>query len=1372
MFEELFRPFFPRFLLEKLVEQPAEKLAGRPATSRGATLFVDVSGFTPLSERLATLGREGAEQLTRTLNGFFEKIIEPIDDVGGDVMAFAGDAMSVFISAGDDLALAARTAAIVALRIQEAARPFEKIETPAGPASLRVKIGLAAGLCRIGIVGEPDVGFRTFFAGDPVDAAAAAEHHCRPGDVFADESARVGGVEFVRDGLVSGVSGETLPRRPSGISHGQAPAADRLEPFLPSALARRLRETGDGGISEHRNTAVAFLKFLGIEPEDPDADERIQSFFVAASRIVEGLGGTVNKIDTGDKGSKLLVLFGAPVAHEDDSRRAAMAALELVEAGCAQSRPLDVRIGLHAGRIFSGIVGSRGRREYTAMGDAVNIAARLMERARPNEVVVTRDFALPLTRLFRFGSFEPVQFKGKAEPISVAPLVGASEGGGASLELEPIVGREDEVRRVRGWLEGDGSHGGILFVDGAPGVGKSSFVRAVLSERLDSNRWIVRGDGSEHRQREIYALWKRPVRAVIEALGGKGDARNVVRKADSELERWFGLLGEFFGSELAEELPESADPEIRRSLLWRILTILFSEAGRAAPLVVILENLQWADPLSLELARHLTAEPAPSPTWVLVGRDDLSDFSRGVSELPSLRIEIPPLGRSAIESLLRKDSGAREIPRELTERLWWIASGNPLFTLELLKSLFEAKVVERDPDDSGMLWYSPLKATELPGSLEGLFLSRFDRLPPAQQDFLRRAAVFGDRIPVDLFDELLSGVAARTGGLEELLSGQEFLERDDEDLAFRRSLEREVVYQSIDFASRRELHGSIGTVLERRLAENDPTRNLVLSHHFFHSGDRRRAVPYLSLAGERARRAFSNTIASEHYERLLIVCLDQPDSELRTLQNDARLALAEILMNLGEIAAAKKHAEALRDSDDATPGLRTHAFYLIAELHRLAGELDAARGGFLEAEIAAGATKRDDIAFWARTAIGRIEAQQGNLAGAKEILEKALAVHPRQRSTAMGLLAQMNVAMIMGYTGSWEVALKRLGSVAFSAARRGELGIQFKSLGNISTFALFNNSDRLCRAKSLAAIRLGERCGFVLNLSSIVSNMGLVELRRGRMSAAEGYFDRALSLDRRLKSPDRASRLSNLGFTAYLRGDYGAALDRLRKARELAVEVSRSDFIGPVWIDLVWAAYELGDEALFGELSPLFEQESLLRRDDPIRLFVDAFLRASARKLRVADLEDVAKAAGALESPREEVLFRILASRVASAFGELEIAEEHRRLAARAAAGVPDRFLEARVVLLESESKDPSSNPSQEVTERIVSRRMFPDICWRLERAQARRDERRGDAASARRRLARAQRQAVRLSKSGSNPELAAVWKRRLARFFPGTPAG
>lgn len=292
-------PFLPTLVIKHWHD-----LIQKPLYLPGTTLFADISGFTTLSEALQALGREGAEILTKHINFYFDGIIRIVRAYHGEVMRFAGDAVTAYFP--DEA-----TASHGALEIQSFFARHPEIQNPAGTFSISIKIGIASGKHLLMLVGKK--GFQDYcYAGTPVDQSAEAEHHAKAGQVVIK---REKSFQVLKPT-------ELLPLRKEN-PQAPPPWQEDLQGLIPIRLKEKVLSGYESLLNEHRKTTVGFCRFgETFDYENPEDLEVLHRFYTAARRLIEKYAGYLNKIDMGDKGAKLLFSFGALLAHEDDPDRA------------------------------------------------------------------------------------------------------------------------------------------------------------------------------------------------------------------------------------------------------------------------------------------------------------------------------------------------------------------------------------------------------------------------------------------------------------------------------------------------------------------------------------------------------------------------------------------------------------------------------------------------------------------------------------------------------------------------------------------------------------------------------------------------------------------------------------------------------------------------------------------------------------------------------------------------------------------------------------------------------------------------------------------------------------------------------------------
>lgn len=475
-----------------------------PSRARGTVLFADISGFTPLTEALVrTLGpRRGAEELARQLNEVYDALIIEVDRYGSSVIGFGGDAITCWfdeelqiadcelqIEERPNLQSTALRATACALMMQRAMARFGGVALPSGGiVTLALKAAIASGTVRRLMVGDPAIQRIDVLAGAALDRVAAVEHLAHRADVMLSpecvrglgESALIvewradaEGVHFpVIGGLMEPVSPAPWPSLAPGT-----PRAEQLRPWLLPDVYARIH-SGQGELLPELRPAVAlFLRFDGIAyQDDPLAEDKLDRYIRWVQHVLAHYGGTLIQLSSGDKGSYLYVAFGAPTAHEDDARRAVMAALELRAPPSELSFIRTSQLGIASGTMRAGAYGGTTRRTYGALGDSVNLAARLMMAAAPGEVLVSRRVQQAVVDLFAWAELPALHVKGKRTAVPVARLIGARPVPAATLGYAgPLIGRADQLAQLQQAITPifAGQCAGMVYVYGEAGMGKS-----------------------------------------------------------------------------------------------------------------------------------------------------------------------------------------------------------------------------------------------------------------------------------------------------------------------------------------------------------------------------------------------------------------------------------------------------------------------------------------------------------------------------------------------------------------------------------------------------------------------------------------------------------------------------------------------------------------------------------------------------------------------------------------------------------------------------------------------------------------------------------------------------------------------------------
>ena len=872
-----------------LMEHPDEVPVAVPTRTEVVVLFADIAGFTPMSEALAKVGRYGAEELGQILNDYFGSMVERAVAYGGVVVRLTGDALTVLFPYDRTTCPAAvRRAVRCALDMQAAMDDFQAVGTEAGIFRLAMRAGLAMGPVLGTIVGDPAIRLEYVVAGPAVDRAAAAERCAAIGQVVADgRMLLANGIDAVelRDDayLVRSVEKpvEALPaRREDALDDA---TASRLGPFLHPAIAERLRAGRRGLVNEHRKVTVAFVGFPDLPADDSQAAASLQAYLAAAVRVIDRFGGNLNQVDTGDKGSLLMLLFGTPVAHEDDEERAVRCCLELLR---MPGGPF--RAGVTTGPAFCGEIGSELRRYYTVVGDSVNLAARLLQAAQPGQLLIDGSTFERVQSATVGERLQPITVKGKTGPVTAWAVRAARERPGLQL-LEPLpagrlLGRDAELRVIHALARrARAGHGQVLSLSGEPGIGKSRLVAEAVAVGEDLGFAVHGGACRSYGTAAGYLVWRPIVWGLlgVDPTLAPDDQRAqfTIRMAayGPDWAERAPLLAPILGMALPDSnLTRSLDPQARAELLRSLLLDLLRRRAAAGPLLLVLEDCHWIDPPSMALLEFLARNVADLLVLMVVAarREDAGPVP--VAQLAGLahrtELHLQDLPAAAAEALAaeRLHAGygegvepSAEVVRGIAER----SGGNPFHVEELVAYLHARGVDPRD-----LRRFADL---ELPDSLHRLVLARLDQLSDGEQATVKVASVIGRVFRA----RWLWGSYPELGSPEEVARHLEHLDAlgltplrsptPEVEYGFKHAIIQEAAYDSLAFGMRQTLHEAVGGFIERAYADRLDQYVDVLAYHYGRTRNEDKQRVWFRAAGDAAKAGYANEAAVEHFQRLL-----------------------------------------------------------------------------------------------------------------------------------------------------------------------------------------------------------------------------------------------------------------------------------------------------------------------------------------------------------------------------------------------------------------------------------------------------------------------------------------------------------------------
>ncbi len=1030
--------------------------------------------------------------------------------------------------------------------------------------------------------------------------------------------------------------------------------AEKRHPTLPVPQPPPAPSGLDIG-ADRRTVTVVFADLCGFtglsEQIDPEILQALQNeLFEELTSAVETFGGFVDKFI----GDALLALFGAPVAHEDDPERALRAALEMINRAAQVSDrwhrrigvPLSLHIGVNTGPVVTGGFGAGDTKSYSVTGDTVNTAQRLQAMAGPDEILAG-PVTHKLTRhAFAYETLGAVALRGKTGSLQVHRVSGALEAQRAARGLDalglsaPLIGRDTEIARMRDCLVlACAGTAQVVRLTGEAGIGKSRLVREFLAAIGEDPRFahvVVRRAACSPLGEPSYGTLATVLRSAYGISTGDPTEETQERLASGLAEIGFDadevgeLMPLFFhilGMGDREGALRHVAPEQIRRQLFSVIRTMFERRLERAPLLLVVEDLHWADAASLEALRFVLDRLDRSPLMVITTqRPDAGPERLTPARTSVTALRLGPLSPADGQRLLEGLFGKNCLPRNLSAQILRRAGGNPLFTEEIIRGLIELETLRRD----GPRWHvaEGEANVDIPVGIEAMLLARIDRLPQEVRRLVHSAAVIGPRFDAELLATISPHAAEVEPGLE-LLCDAEIIEetapggaQGSQTYRFVQSLLHEVVYNNLLVKRRTELHVAVARALERRHGEN-PERFedlALLGHHYSQSADRARGARYLMAAGDRARQLCANEDAIRFYRQAMAALAAL--GEERPEWFAARERIADLLVPSGERAQAEEHYRALLNAGhvSADPIASARVLRKLGHVLWESGRRDQAQANFVEAaarlehaeapvESASLLQERAHLAFrmgdylaaseWAGEALSRVEALATD--ASDELWREAALVTAEALNTKGVALARR------GRTREAIGAVERSVAVAEGAALMHAACRGYTNLAVLYTIVDPKLAIEVCRRGLDLARRIGD-LGFQARL---LANLAVAYCTFTDRCAVEGVpaAQRAIEIDRALDQREHLPvSLLVLGQIYQCHGRPGDARKLYGEALDLAGETGEAQVLFPCYDGLATLCLDEGDlagaERHFGLARDICESHDL----DPEALVVLPFL--------------------------------------------------------------------------------------------------------------------------------------------------------------------
>jgi class 3 adenylate cyclase/tetratricopeptide (TPR) repeat protein/ribosomal protein L40E len=1016
--------------------------------------------------------------------------------------------------------------------------------------------------------------------------------------------------------------GATPPPEPEPappVSSAIEGMAERLQRLIPKEFAERLLAARGKMEGERRIVTMLFSDVKGSTAmaEDMDPEDVMEIMDGAFDILIEPIyqhEGTLARL----MGDAILAFFGAPIAHENDPERAIRAALEIVEGAKAYAERLErergvrgfsVRVGINTGLVVVGEVGSDLRAEYTAMGDAVNLASRMEQNAPVGGILISHDTYSRVRGLFDVQALEPIAVKGKREPVRVYLVQRAKPRAfrvttrGVEGVETPMIGREKELQQLQDafHLAHDPAGGGcqVVTITGEAGVGKSRLLYEFEDwlELLPDPVCYLKGRASQEMRHQPYALIRDllamrlqvqdsdPTDVVREKIE-KGISEALGKDTGGQMKSHFvgQLLGfDFSGSPHLQGVLDDAQQLHDRGLIY--LSEFLGAAAALEPTVAFLEDIHWADDSSLDTTQQLAARlSAHRLLMVCLARPLLFERRPHWDEGQAIhrRLELDPLSeqdsRLLVKEILHK---VEDIPDTLRQLVVNRAEGNPLYVEELIKMLIEDGVILKG--DDGGLWRvepSRLAQVRVPPTLVGVLQARLDSLAQAEQITLQRASVVGrtfwDRAVAQISESSgeqleqgkILGALDALGRKELVFSQAASAFAGAHEYAFKHAILREVAYGNILKRVRRLYHGLVAEWLIDYSGERADEYAGLIAEHLEAAREIERAIVYLHRAGQQAAAQFANAEAVNCFSQALKL-LEQAKWEMERIREERYALLLEregIHGLLGERQAQTADLNVLKalaekmddDRRRAEVALRHFGYYQAISDYPVA--LTAAQEAVRWAEAASDVDQRiEGLIDW-----GIILWRQGTFEESSDRLDSARALLQEHSNQSLEAKALLNLGIVSYFVGDYQKTLDHWEQALSIRRALGERRGEALCLSNL--VAIYDGLGDLAKAKACAQQALatyqtiGDRQGEADALANLAGSLRAL----GDLTSSRERYEHALDLYRAIGDrKGEALALKTLGLTLHDLGDRDAAGQYCKRA--LTIEQAIGDRRGEAY---------------------------------------------------------------------------------------------------------------------------------------------------------------------------------------------------------------
>ncbi|TES94234.1 MAG: tetratricopeptide repeat protein [Candidatus Cloacimonadota bacterium] len=988
-------------------------------------------------------------------------------------------------------------------------------------------------------------------------------------------------------------------------------------------------------VEERRLITILFADISGftalsanLDPEEVRDVANICFEYLSKPIIKES--GTIHKYD----GDLVIALFGFPVRHEDDPERAVKVSLEMMNLlpeingtlseKLRRQTELGLHIGINSGTVVVGEVGSQEKKDYTIMGDVVNLASRLKDTAKRGEILVSEPVFRASRYLFEYEPCEQVLIKGIEVPIKVFKPLRIKEEPESKRGIEglhsPLVGRVQEFERLKQAVKrlGEGK-GGVFFIMGDAGLGKSRLLeelkKSITKEQspifLLESRCELYGERIPYLPflqmlGNIFGITNQDTRDTIEAKILKR-TRNVLPDSWAEVVPYLGYLFAIrFADELDEKIKHLDAKDLKLQIFVSVKKLLTALSNRQ-PLLLVIEDYHWIDNASLELLEFIFDSTEPFPILFL-------GLSRIEKERECLRtkkrlkkrlgdnfgeIVLAPLDSSATTQLVYNLLNIPGITEGFKDRILAKAEGNPFYVEEIIRSLIDTNILTY----STGVWKltSDISSLQIPDTVQAVIASRLDRLDKEIKDVLQMASVIGRNFYVRilerlcLLDSLMLSLYLATLEDFEYISA---LKRQPEvEYIFRHPLLQGVVYNGLLKKRRRELHRKVGEAIEEIYKDRTDDFAEQLAYQYANSDNIEKGLEWLKKAGQKAKERYANDEAIEYFQKIVSIIKEGIGGQKEELCA-AYGALGDIHSLKGENERAITFYEEMYSNSGNDRKIQLQSRTKIANVYITLSRYDDALKILDEVEKKLSGGSQEVMLEKASIYIGKCglywlkgETEKALSQGEMglNIIAKCLSGEmqkiDRERINMLRVKGLNNLGTIFSHKGEYDKAIglyQKCLEVYKEADNKRGIGRVCNNLGN-----LYYVKGEYDKAIELYGnfLRISEEIGSKRGVGGVSCNLGVIYFIKGEIDRAIEHYQKFLEISEEIGDRQGVGMAyGNMGIGHYNKGEYDRAIEFAEKFQKISEEIGYQRGIGCASGDLGNVYRDRGEYAKATEL--------------------------------------------------------------------------------------------------------------------------------------------------------------------------------------------